>query len=30
MNKCDMVDDPEMIELVETEIRDLLNKNEFP
>jgi elongation factor Tu len=30
MNKCDMVDDPEMIELVETEIRDLLSKNEFP
>jgi elongation factor Tu len=25
-----MVDDPEMIELVETEIRDLLSKNEFP
>jgi elongation factor Tu len=24
LNKCDMVDDPEMIDLVEEEIRDLL------
>ena len=30
MNKCDMVDDEEMLELVEMEIRDLLNKYEFP
>jgi len=30
LNKCDMVDDEEMIELVEMEIRDLLNKYEFP
>ncbi len=30
MNKCDMVDDEEMIELVEMEIRDLLTKYEFP
>jgi elongation factor Tu len=30
MNKCDMVDDPELIELVEMEIRDLLNEYEFP
>jgi len=30
MNKTDMVDDPELIELVELEIRDLLNKYEFP
>ena len=30
MNKVDMVDDPELIELVEVEIRDLLNKYEFP
>jgi elongation factor Tu len=30
MNKCDMVDDPEMLELVEMEVRDLLTKNEFP
>ncbi len=30
MNKCDMVDDAEMLELVEMEIRDLLNKYEFP
>ena len=26
MNKCDMVDDPELLDLVEMEIRDLLNK----
>jgi len=30
INKCDTVDDPEMIELVESEIRELLNKYEFP
>lgn len=30
MNKCDMVDDAEMLELVEMEIRDLLNKYDFP
>jgi elongation factor Tu len=30
LNKCDMVDDPEMLELVEMEIRDLLNKYSFP
>ena len=30
MNKCDMVDDPELLELVEMEIRDLLNDYEFP
>ncbi|MDR3126813.1 MAG: elongation factor Tu [Rickettsiales bacterium] len=30
LNKVDMVDDPEMIELVEMEIRDLLTKYEFP
>jgi len=30
LNKCDMVDDPEMLELVEMEVRDLLTKYEFP
>ena len=30
MNKCDMVDDAELLELVEMEIRDLLNNYEFP
>jgi elongation factor Tu len=30
MNKCDMVDDPELLDLVELEIRDLLSKYEFP
>lgn len=30
MNKIDMVDDPELLDLVEMEIRDLLNKYEFP
>src|SRR5205085_7513095 len=30
MNKCDMVDDPELLDLVELEVRDLLNKYEFP
>jgi elongation factor Tu len=30
LNKCDLVDDEELLELVEMEIRDLLNKYEFP
>ena len=30
MNKCDMVDDPELLELVEMEIREKLNEYEFP
>ena len=30
LNKVDMVDDPELIDLVEQEIRELLNKYEFP
>ena len=30
MNKCDQVDDEELLELVEMEIRDLLNESEFP
>ncbi|MFH2034729.1 MAG: elongation factor Tu [Candidatus Margulisiibacteriota bacterium] len=30
LNKCDMVDDPELIDLVEVETRDLLKKYEFP
>ena len=30
MNKCDMVDDPELLDLVEMEIRELLTKYEFP
>ncbi len=30
MNKVDEVDDPELLDLVELEIRDLLNKYEFP
>ena len=30
MNKCDQVDDPELLELVEMEIRDLLTEYEFP
>lgn len=30
LNKVDQVDDPELLELVELEIRDLLNKYEFP
>ena len=29
LNKCDMVDDPDMIDLVEEDIRDLLTKNKF-
>ena len=30
LNKCDMVDDEEMLELVEMEVRELLSKYEFP
>lgn len=30
LNKCDMVDDEELLELVEMEIRELLNTYEFP
>ena len=30
MNKCDMVDDPDLLELVEMEVRELLSKYEFP
>jgi elongation factor Tu len=30
LNKCDMVDDAELLELVELEVRELLNKYEFP
>lgn len=30
LNKCDMVDDPEMIDMVEEEVRDLLTKYGFP
>ena len=30
MNKCDMVDDPELLDLVEMEIRELLTEYEFP
>ncbi|MGD0258756.1 MAG: elongation factor Tu [Verrucomicrobiota bacterium] len=30
LNKVDLVDDPELLELVEMEVRDLLNKYEFP
>jgi elongation factor Tu len=30
MNKCDMVDDEELLELVEMEVRELLSKYEFP
>ena len=30
MNKCDMVDDPELLDLVEMEVRDLLSKYNFP
>jgi elongation factor Tu len=29
LNKCDMVEDPEMLDLVEEEIRDLLNQNSY-
>ncbi|HWL09761.1 MAG TPA: elongation factor Tu [Planctomicrobium sp.] len=30
LNKCDLVDDEELLELVEMEVRDLLNKYDFP
>ena len=30
MNKCDQVDDPELLDLVEMEIRELLNEYDFP
>jgi elongation factor Tu len=30
LNKCDLVDDPEIIELVELELRELLSKHDFP
>ncbi len=30
LNKCDMVDDPELIDLVEMDVRELLNKYNFP
>ncbi len=30
LNKCDAVDDPELLDLVELEVRDLLKKYEFP
>jgi elongation factor Tu len=30
MNKCDLVEDKELLDLVEMEVRDLLNKYEFP
>jgi elongation factor Tu len=30
LNKCDMVDDEELLELVEMEVRELLNEYEFP
>ena len=30
LNKCDMVDDPELLELVEMEVRDLLTEYEYP
>jgi len=30
MNKCDQVDDPELLELVEMELRELLNEYKFP
>jgi elongation factor Tu len=30
LNKCDMVDDPELLELVELEVRELLSQYEFP
>ena len=30
LNKCDMVDDPELLELVEMEVRELLSEYEFP
>jgi len=30
LNKCDMVDDPEILDLVESEVRELLKKNGYP
>ena len=30
LNKCDMVDDPELLDLVDMEVRDLLTKYDFP
>jgi elongation factor Tu len=30
MNKCDLVDDPELLDLVEMEVRELLEKYDFP
>ena len=30
LNKCDMVDDPELLDLVEMEVRELLSKYDFP
>ena len=30
LNKCDAVDDPEIIDLVESEVRELLKKYKFP
>ncbi len=30
LNKADMVDDPELLELVEMEVRELLSKYDFP
>ena len=30
MNKVDLVDDPELLELVEMEVRELLSKYDFP
>src|SRR5881275_1928528 len=30
LNKCDLVDDAELLDLVELEVRELLSKNEFP
>ncbi len=30
LNKCDMVDDPELLDLVEIEVRELLSKYDFP
>src|ERR1700716_1986022 len=30
LNKCDMVDDPELLDLVEMEVRDLLTQYQFP
>ncbi|MBL8725339.1 MAG: elongation factor Tu [Planctomycetes bacterium] len=30
LNKCDLVDDPELLDLVEMEVRELLNKYDYP